>query len=64
MHIAHMETNIEAALRATRPEDTVTSRGLLELHAKRREHVRGDEIDRVEALKRRDLPSEDKWAAR
>jgi predicted CopG family antitoxin len=48
-------------MRATWPEDTLTSRELLELYKGGRPHLPERLIDRVEALKRRDLPPANKW---
>ena len=58
------ESFSEVVLRATWPEDTTTARALLESYRTRRPHLSPDELDRVEALKRRDSPPEDKWAGR
>lgn len=57
------ESFSEVVLRATWPEDTITARRLLE-HYRKGPHFSLDGIDRVEALKRADLPPEDKWAER
>lgn len=56
------ESFSEVVLRATWPEDTITGRDLLDLHVSGRALFRGDELDRIEELKARDLPPEDKWA--
>ena len=58
------ESFSEVVLRATWPEDTITGRGLLDLHVGGRAIFRDDELDRMEELKSRDLPPEDKWAGR
>lgn len=58
------ESFSEVVLRATWPEDTITGRGLLDLHVSGRTIFRDDELDRIEELKSRDLPPEDKWADR
>jgi hypothetical protein len=58
------ESFSEVVLRATWPEDTITGRALLDLHSSRREHLRDDELDLIEAVKRFDLPPEDKWTRR
>ncbi len=58
------ESFSEVVLRATWPEDTITGRGLLDLHVPGRALFRDDELDRIEELKARDLPPEDKWAGR
>jgi predicted CopG family antitoxin len=63
------ESFSEIVLRATWPESTVTARELLEHYARRkgragRAHFASAELDRVEALGRRDAPPEDKWARR
>jgi hypothetical protein len=58
------ESFSEVVLRASWPEDTVTARELLRLVRARRSHFNGDELDRIETLKRLQLPPEDKWAAR
>jgi len=51
-------------LRATWPEDTITARELLGLCRTRRAGFSDQELDRIDALKRRDAPPEDKWASR
>ncbi len=58
------ESFSEVVLRATWPEDTITAGALLDLLGKRRAHLRPDELDRVDELKQRDQPPEDKWAER
>jgi predicted CopG family antitoxin len=58
------ESFSEVVLRATWPEDTITARGLLDLRRTRRAFLTDEEISRVEALKRRLTPPEDKWASR
>jgi hypothetical protein len=57
------ESFSEVVLRASWAEDTITARALLERH-RRGPHFSGDEIDRVDALKKRSDPPEDKWAGR
>lgn len=49
-------------LRAGWPEDTITARQLLDLRRTRR--FTDEDLDRIDALKRRDAPPEDKWASR
>ncbi len=56
------ESFSEVVLRATWPEDTVTGRELLTLRRNSRSRLTEEELARVEDLKRRDLPPEDKWA--
>lgn len=58
------ESFSEVVLRATWPEDTMTARALLESYRAGQRHFSDEELDRVEALKRRDVPPEDKWAGR
>lgn len=58
------ESFSEVVLRANWPEDTTTARELLEAYGTGRPHLSDEELDRIEALKRRDAPPEDKWAAR
>ncbi|MDH4066038.1 MAG: antitoxin VapB family protein [Acidobacteriota bacterium] len=58
------ESFSEVVLRATWPEDTITSKALLELLSSRRPRLRPDELDRVDAAKALDEPGEDKWAGR
>ena len=56
------ESFSEVVLRATWPEDTISARDLLALGRSRGARFSVEELDRVEALKRRDAPPEDKWA--
>jgi len=56
------ESFSEVVMRATWPEDTITSRGLLDLLGSRRVHLTAEELDRIDELKQHDLPAEDKWA--
>jgi len=58
------ESFSEVVLRATWPEDTITARDLIGLSRGARRRFTDEELDRIEALKRRDAPPEDKWAAR
>jgi predicted CopG family antitoxin len=58
------ESFSEVVMRATWPEDTITGRALLDLLTARRVRLNAEELDRVDALKQRDLPPEDKWADR
>jgi predicted CopG family antitoxin len=58
------ESFSEIVLRATWPEDTITARELISLSRDVRRHFTNEELDRIEALKRRDAPPEDKWAGR
>ena len=58
------ESFSEVVLRATWPEDTTTARELLDSYRTDREQFSNAELDRVEALTRRDCPPEDKWADR
>jgi hypothetical protein len=58
------ESFSEVVLRATWPEDTTTAGHLLESYRAGGPHFTNDELDRVEALRRRDVPPEDKWAGR
>jgi hypothetical protein len=58
------ESFSEVVLRAGWPEDTVTARQLLELRRGRPSRFSVEELDRIDALKRRDGPAEDKWASR
>jgi predicted CopG family antitoxin len=51
-------------LRAGWPEDTITARQLLDLRRKRTRGFSDEELDRIDAVKRRDAPPEDKWASR
>ena len=58
------ESFSEIVMRATWPEDTITARGLLDVYRSGSRHFSDKELDRIEDLKRRDLPPEDKWADR
>lgn len=58
------ESFSEVVLRATWPEDTITARELLTLARAGRVRLSDAELDRIEALKRRSTPPEDKWASR
>ena len=58
------ESFSEIVMRATWPEDTITARGLLDVYRTRRSHFSDKELDRIEDVRRRDLPPEDKWADR
>lgn len=58
------ESFSEVVLRATWPEDTITSAGLLATLRSRRDHLEPAELDRIEALKAADRPPEDKWVER
>ena len=58
------ESFSEVVMRATWPEDTLTSRELLDVLRGRRPRLPERLLDRVEALKRGDRPAEDKWATR
>ena len=51
-------------LRAGWPEDTITARQFLDLRRTRLPRFTDEELDRIDALKRRDAPPEDKWATR
>ena len=42
----------------------MTARELLDSYRNGRERFSDDELDRIEALTRRDVPPEDKWADR
>lgn len=57
------ESFSEVVLRATWPEDTITARGLIERQRVARPFERA-ELDRIEGLKRRDKPPDNKWARR
>jgi predicted CopG family antitoxin len=57
------ESFSEVVLRATWPEDTLTARALLDL-SRRGARFSAAELDRMEAIRRADLPPEDKWADR
>ena len=56
------ESFSEVVLRATWPEDTLTARMLLERYRTGRPRFSEGELDRLEAIKHRDVPPEDKWA--
>ncbi len=58
------ESFSEVVMRATWPEDTITGRALLDLLSSRRVHLRAEELDRIDELKQREQPPEDKWAER
>lgn len=58
------ESFSEVVLRATWPEDTITARELLERLRTSPPHFTEEELDRIEEMKRRALPPEDKWAGR
>jgi hypothetical protein len=58
------ESFSEVVLRATWPEDTLTARELLQLFRNGRPHLPERLPDRVEALKRRDAPPENRWSDR
>ena len=58
------ESFSEVVLRATWPGDTITARELLNLSRADRVRFTGEELDRVEFLKRHAEPPEDKWASR
>ncbi len=58
------ESFSEVVLRATWPEDTITGRQLLDLRRSPTCCFTDEELDRIDALKRRDTPPEDKWASR
>ena len=58
------ESFSEVVMRATWPEDTVTARALLDLHRPGRRLLDDNELDRIEAVKRTDLPPENKWTGR
>jgi predicted CopG family antitoxin len=58
------ESFSEVVLRATWPEDTVTARELLGISRARRVRFSDEELDRIEAVKKHDAPSEDKWSSR
>jgi hypothetical protein len=59
------ESFSEIVLRATWPEDTVTAGALLTaVRSGARPRLTDDDLDRLEALKRVDVPPEDKWVAR
>jgi hypothetical protein len=58
------ESFSEVVMRATWPEDTVTSRDLMFLLKHGRARLPERLLDRVAALKRADAPPENKWAKR
>lgn len=58
------ESFSEVVMRASWPEDTLTSRELLDFFRGRKPRLPERLLDRVEALKRGDRPPEDKWATR
>ncbi len=58
------ESFSEVVLRASWPDDTVTAGEFLGLRRASTARFSDEELDRVDALKKRDLPSEDKWAGR
>jgi hypothetical protein len=58
------ESFSEVVLRASWPEDTVTAGAFLGLLRSRRQHLSDDVLDRIENMKRSDLPPEDKWGDR
>jgi predicted CopG family antitoxin len=58
------ESFSEVVLRATWPEDTITAADFLARHRRGLPHLSKADLDRVDALKRRDKPPEDKWAGR
>jgi predicted CopG family antitoxin len=58
------ESFSQVVLRATWPEDTITARELLARARRRGALFSEEELDRVDALKRRDAPPEDKWINR
>lgn len=58
------ESFSEVVLRATWPEDTVTAKALLVAYRTPRHGFSDEELNRIEALKRRDSAPEDKWAGR
>lgn len=51
-------------LRAGWPEDTITARQFLDLRRTRTLRFTNEELDRIDEVKRRDAPPEDKWARR
>ena len=57
------ESFSEVVLRASWAEDTITARALLARH-RAGAHFSLQEIDRVDTLKKRFDPPEDKWAGR
>lgn len=58
------ESFSQVVLRAIWPQDTVTGRELLRQMDERGPLLRGEELDRIEELKRSDPPPEDKWRTR
>lgn len=58
------ESFSEIVLRATWPEDTVTAGALLDLLRRGSARFSEAELSRIEALRRTDLPPENKWADR
>ncbi len=56
------ESFSQVVLRASWPEDTITARELLARARARGARFSEADLDRVDALKRRDAPPEDKWA--
>lgn len=58
------ESFSEVVLRATWPEDTITAAAFLELVRRGRPRLSKADLERIEVLKRRDRPPEDKWAGR
>jgi hypothetical protein len=58
------ESFSEVVLRARWPEDTLTARELLALRRAPRGRFTDEELDRIDDLKKRDAPPEDKWAGR
>lgn len=57
------ESFSEVVLRARWAEDTITAKALLARH-RQGPHFTADELDRIQAQKKRDRPPEDKWADR
>ncbi len=58
------ESFSEVVLRARWPEDTMTAAELLERARTGERRFSDEELDRIEAVTKRDSPPEDKWAAR
>jgi predicted CopG family antitoxin len=58
------ESFSQVVLRATWPHDTTTARALLESYRAGRRQFSDEDLDRIQALNRRDVPPEDKWAGR
>ncbi len=58
------ESFSEVVLRATWPGHTITGKELLALVTRPGAWLSSEALDRIEALKRQDAPSEDKWADR